>query len=226
MLKLLFVGTLASLISLASTARETGSSNYASNAANEYYVGGTKTKKTVSKKKKATAKKTTAKKSKAKSKTVSKKAKVSTKKVVAKKKIERFPQDEFGRNKGNFGWPMEEMVVKTGFGLYKVGDNGIMGNNPGLTLEAAQGADVKSIFDGVVIDLFRIDDNWGVIIQHGSYFTVYGNLASVNVAENDKIDINSVIGKAASNKDGNSEIEFLLLVNDKNIDPSPWIKKL
>lgn len=220
MLKFLFVGTLSTVISLASVARE---ANVTTNAINgtESYVSGNKVKKSVTTKKK----KSSSKSKRSKSKASSKKSKKSNKKVVVKRKIERFPQDEFGRNKGNFCFPMEEVSVKTGFGLYKVNESGIVGNNPGLTLEAAQGSDVKSIFDGVVIDLFQIDENWGVIIQHGSYFTVYGNLSSVNVAENDKIDSKTIIGKAANNKDGNAEIEFLLMVNDKNIDPGPWIKK-
>lgn len=221
MLKLLFVGTLATIMSLTSTAREINATTAGTNGAG-WSIVDNKVKKTVVTKKKKNNPKST---KRSKSKVVSKKSKKTSKKVVVKKKIERYPQDEFGRNRGNFGWPMEEVIVKTGFGLYKVGENGILGNNPGLTLEAAPGSDVKSIFDGVVIDLFQIDDNWGVIIQHGSYFTVYGNLASVNVAENDKIDSKTIIGKAANNKDGNAELEFLLMVNDKNIDPSPWIRK-
>ena len=133
--------------------------------------------------------------------------------------------DDFTRNKGTFDWPLEEGTVKTGFGPYKAGYGAIMGYNPGLTLEAAQGSCVQSVFEGVVKDLFEMDGNWGVTIQHGNYFTVYSNLAMVNVAENDKIVSGAVIGKAACNNEGNAELEFLLLKNNKNIDPKPWIRK-
>ena len=143
------------------------------------------------------------------------------KRVVAK----ATPQDEFSRNKGKFEWPMDEVSIKTGFGPYAIGESRIMGNNPGLTLEAAEGATVKTIHEGVVKDLFKIEGSWGVIIQHGNYYTVYGNLASVNVSKADIIESGTIIGTAASNSNGNSELEFLLMNKEKNIDPAPWIRK-
>ena len=156
----------------------------------------------------------------------SKTSKKTVKTTKSKKKVVKVePQDDFSRNKGNFGWPMEEVSIKTGFGRYIIGDGTVTGVNPGLTLEAAQGAEVKSIYDGVVKDLFQIEDNWGVIIQHGNYYTVYSNLSSVNVSEEDKINSGKILGKAASNSKGNAELEFLLMKKDKNLDPGPWIKK-
>jgi len=133
--------------------------------------------------------------------------------------------DDFSRNKGKFNWPLEEGIIKTGFGPYKVGYGTIIGNNPGLTLEAEQGSCVQSVFEGVVTDLFEMEGKWGVTIQHGNYFTVYSNLATVNVSEDDKIVSGAAIGKAACNEEGNAELEFLILKKNKNIDPQPWIRK-
>ncbi len=175
----------------------------------------------VKKKKKSTVKKATTK-----SRTAKKSVKKSvTKKQGVKKTVKATPQDEFSRNKGKFEWPMDVVSIKTGFGPYAIGDSRIMGNNPGLTLEAAEGATVKTIHEGVVKDLFKIEDSWGVIIQHGNYYTVYGNLSSVNVSKADIIESGTIIGKAASNSNGNSELEFLLMNKEKNIDPAPWIRK-
>jgi hypothetical protein len=33
------------------------------------------------------------------------------------------------------------------------------------------------------------------------------------------------LGKAGSNDEGNGEIEFLLMLEAKNINPEPWIKR-
>ena len=151
--------------------------------------------------------------------------KTGTKKQTVKKTVKAIPQDEFSRNKGKFEWPMDVVSIKTGFGLYPIGESRIINNNPGLTLEAAEGATVKTIHEGVVKDLFQIEGSWGVIIQHGNYYTVYGNLSSVNVSKADIIESGTIIGTAASNINGNSELEFLLMKNEKNIDPAPWFKK-
>lgn len=142
-----------------------------------------------------------------------------------KQLVKKTAPDDFTRNKGKFGWPMEEVSIKTGFGRYPIGDGQVMGNNPGITLEAAEGANVKSIYEGVVKDLFQIEGSWGVIVQHGSYYTVYSNLSTVNVSEDDKINSGTIIGKAASNSSGNAELEFLLMKKDKNLDPIAWIRK-
>jgi len=217
MQKILFTCFAFCLISIASLANENNSA--IKNAEDKKHTEYKRV--VVKKKKKSTAKKAVTRTKSAK-KTVKKTA---TKKQIIKKTVKATPQDEFSRNKGKFEWPMDVVSIKTGFGPYAIGDSRIMGNNPGLTLEAAEGATVKTIHEGVVKDLFQIEGSWGVIIQHGNYYTVYGNLSTVNVSKADIIDSGTIIGTAASNSNGNSELEFLLMNKEKNIDPAPWIRK-
>ncbi len=145
--------------------------------------------------------------------------------AVRNKEKKAVVLDNFSRNKGTFNSPLEEGIVKTAFGPYKVGESEIIGYNPGLTLEAIQGTCVQSVFDGVVTRLFEIEGNWAVTVQHGNYLTVYSNLASVTVTQDEKIASGTVLGRAACNTNGNAELEFLLMKNNKNIDPAPWIRK-
>lgn len=158
--------------------------------------------------------------------------KKSSKKVVAtrqakavKARKEVVKNDELDLNKGSFLMPLEEGTIKTAFGPYKVGLGNIINVNPGITLEANKGSLVKSVFDGVVTMLFTIEGNLGVIIRHGNYLSVYSNLSSVNVSKDDRIASGDIIGKAASNDQGNAELEFMLMKKNKNIDPAPWIRK-
>ena len=144
---------------------------------------------------------------------------------VGKKERKAVALDNFSRNKGTYNSPLEEGVVKTAFGPYKVGESEIIGYNPGLTLEAIQGSCVQSIFEGIVTHLFEIEGNWAVTVQHGNYLTVYSNLASVTVTQDEKIASGAILGRAACNTNGNAELEFLLMKNNKNIDPAPWIRK-
>jgi murein hydrolase activator len=217
MQKILFTCFAFCLISIASFANENNSA-----IKNAEYKKHTEYKRVVAKKKKKSTAKKAVTKSRATKKTVKKTA---TKKQVVKKTVKAIPQDEFSRNKGKFEWPMDVVSIKTGFGPYAIGESRIKNNNPGLTLEAAEGATVKTIHEGVVKDLFQIEGSWGVIVQHGNYYSVYGNLASVNVSKADIIESGTIIGTAANNNNGNSELEFLLMRNEKNIDPAPWFKK-
>jgi septal ring factor EnvC (AmiA/AmiB activator) len=61
--------------------------------------------------------------------------------------------------------------------------------------------------------------------MHGKYFTTYGNLSGTSVSKGQKINAGQVIGKAALNADGNGEIEFVLMQENKNLNPEPWIKR-
>jgi septal ring factor EnvC (AmiA/AmiB activator) len=133
--------------------------------------------------------------------------------------------DNFEKNKGKLPWPVDKGAIKIPFGTYAIADTKIRGTNPGLTLETDQGSSVKSIFDGEVVSVFDVEGESNVLIRHGKYFTTYGNLASTSVSKGDKVKSGQVIGKAASNSDGNGEIEFLLLLENKNLDPASWIRR-
>jgi septal ring factor EnvC (AmiA/AmiB activator) len=64
-----------------------------------------------------------------------------------------------------------------------------------------------------------------VLVRHGKYFTTYGKLSSSSVSKGQKIKSGEAVGKAGSNNDGNGEVEFLLLMENKNLDPASWIRR-
>jgi septal ring factor EnvC (AmiA/AmiB activator) len=131
----------------------------------------------------------------------------------------------FEKNKGRMPWPIEKGNIKIRFGTYSIEGTKLRGNNPGLTLETEPGAVVRAVFDGEVSRIFDIEGNWTVLVRHGKYFTVYSNLSAVSVKKDEKISANQMVGRAAVNNDGNGEIEFLLMMENKNLDPEDWIRK-
>lgn len=133
--------------------------------------------------------------------------------------------ENFENNKGKLPWPVDKGNIKIGFGYYSIPNTKIKGTNPGLTLETEQGAPVKSIFDGEVVSVFDVEGEFNVLVRHGKYFTTYGNLATASVARGQKVKSGQSLGTAATNADGNGEIEFLLLLETKNLDPGAWIRK-
>jgi septal ring factor EnvC (AmiA/AmiB activator) len=130
----------------------------------------------------------------------------------------------FENNKGRLPWPVDKASVKLHFGPNRLPDGVIM-NNPSLTLETEPGTAVKAIFEGEVSSVFKIESDWTVMVKHGKYFTVYGHLKSVSVEKNQKVTAGQVVGTAASNDDGNGEVEFILMQERTNVDPAKWLRK-
>jgi murein hydrolase activator len=131
----------------------------------------------------------------------------------------------FEKNKGKLPWPIDKGNIKIRYGTYSIEGTKLRGNNPGLTMETEARAAVKAVYEGEVSRIFDIEGNWTVLVRHGKYFTVYSNLSAVSVQKDQKVVAGQMIGRAAVNNDGNGEIEFLLMQENKNLDPETWIRR-
>jgi septal ring factor EnvC (AmiA/AmiB activator) len=68
-------------------------------------------------------------------------------------------------------------------------------------------------------------ENRGVMIQHGKYFSVYLNLASVKVKQGDVVDLKQEIGEVyMEENEAKSTLKFMIF-NEKYLDPEVWISK-
>jgi murein hydrolase activator len=144
------------------------------------------------------------------------------------KKLELTPEGKrisgsFEDNKGHLPWPVEKASIKMHFGRNAQGT--VVTNNPGLTIETEPATKVKAIFEGEVVRIFDIEGAWTVILRHGKYFSVYSNLQSVSVSRNQKVEADQLVGVAATNTDGNGEIDLILMQEIKNLDPEKWLRK-
>jgi septal ring factor EnvC (AmiA/AmiB activator) len=65
-----------------------------------------------------------------------------------------------------------------------------------------------------------------VILQHGSYYTVYSNLESVSVKKGDKVAIRQALGKVSTNaKNNTSEVHFEIWKEKTRLNPQDWVGK-
>lgn len=134
--------------------------------------------------------------------------------------------DNFEKNKGKLPWPIEKAIVKQGFGLYHVpGTKGITNFNYGLTLITVKDAVVKAVADGTVIDIFDVEGAMAVLVQHGRYYSLYGNLQQVMVHKGDPVMLQQALGKAGVNNSNNGEVEFMILSDKSNVDPAQWLMR-
>ena len=86
--------------------------------------------------------------------------------------------ENFAENKGHLPWPVEKGIITSQFGIQK---NPILKyvteNNIGIEITSLGKTSARSIFKGEVTKVFPIKGgNMTVIIRHGKYLTVYGNL--------------------------------------------------
>lgn len=134
----------------------------------------------------------------------------------------------FERNKGRLPWPVEKGFISGHFGLqaHPTLDR-VTVNNKGIYLQTPAGTAARAVFDGVVTSIFVMSGTTAVIVQHGSYRTVYSGLSSVKVKKGDNVKAKQAIGTIYSDPDqDNSTRLFFQVWQDRNIlDPEKWITK-
>jgi septal ring factor EnvC (AmiA/AmiB activator) len=136
--------------------------------------------------------------------------------------------ESFAENKGRLPWPVEKGVITSQFGLqqhpvltYVTEDNiGIEITNLGKTK-------VRSIFKGQVMKVFAISGaNWGIIIRHGKFLTVYQNLVNIIVKQGDMVGLKQEIGEVFCDIDnGSKSVLKFMIFQEKYLDPEIWISK-
>lgn len=104
----------------------------------------------------------------------------------------------------------------------------VVTDNAGIDLETAKGASVRSVCDGEVSAVFRPNGyNSVVVIRHGTYMTVYANLATVSVTTGQKVKAGQNIGSVFSDpKDnGRSVLHFEVRNGRQKENPEAWLRR-
>jgi len=130
---------------------------------------------------------------------------------------------KFSAARNKLSWPANGFISSK----FGVRDHavlkGIKVDNHGVDIRTAPGAEVRSVFEGVVLDISAIPGlNYVVAVQHGDYYTVYANLATVAVRVNQKVTGREIIGTVAE-KDGVPEINFQVWHNFTKLNPELWL---
>ena len=69
--------------------------------------------------------------------------------------------------------------------------------------------------------------NKAVMIQHGSYITVYNNLTNILVKKGDKVATKQQIGTIYKNpSSGKTVLKFLVYKNTSRMNPADWVYKM
>lgn len=130
--------------------------------------------------------------------------------------------DNFRNNRGKLPWPVRSGAVVRKFGRQPHPTlHNIMTSNNGIDIRTNPAADVTAVFAGKVVAVqFIPGSNYLVIIQHGSYYTVYSNLDRTYIHKGDEVTLRQTIGKVADDI-----VHFELWQNRSRENPSNWIAK-
>ena len=137
----------------------------------------------------------------------------------------------FEANHGRLPWPVEKGFVSAHFGPHPHPlEPKVIIDNAGVNITTPAGAAARAVYDGTVTSVLTVGGSTVVVINHGTYFTVYGGLASANVQKNQSVKTKQVIGTVGPNDDGVPVIDFQVWKvgsNNKSykIDPEGWIAR-
>ena len=134
----------------------------------------------------------------------------------------------FEKNKSNLPWPVASGFISEKFGTHPHPVlKRIKMPSDGVNIQTKQNEQVKAVFNGVVkkIAIVPGEFKYVVIVQHGSYFTVYAKLKEVSVKMGQQIAKNDVIGEVNTDVDGVSEVQFQVWKNTQKLDPELWLAK-
>lgn len=131
----------------------------------------------------------------------------------------------FEQNRGRLPVPITgSYMLGERYGRYNVpGMTNVQLDNKGVNYIGKNGAKARAVFDGEVTAVFKFYNTKGVLIRHGSYISVYCNLASVQVSKGQKVRARDLIGTLAHNEDGKCILHFQLRKETATLNPEKWI---
>lgn len=101
---------------------------------------------------------------------------------------------------------------------------GVMVDNLGIDIQTTAGEPVRSVYDGVVLDVTEMPGMGNVVaIQHGNYMTIYAKMNGVTVRAGQKVKARENIGRVATDSDGTSELQFQIWKNTSRLNPENWL---
>ena len=162
----------------------------------------------------------------------SRKKRIKNKKNNKKNSYEFTPEEKklaekFWQNKGKLPWPTITGFISQPFGRH---DHAVLRhvkvNNDGIDITTDKQSKCRAVFNGKVAAVGSLPGlNMFVVIRHGSYITVYSNLANVIVEKGDVVIAKQTIGVVYTDKKTNLTIlKFQLWKKITKLNPASWLK--
>jgi septal ring factor EnvC (AmiA/AmiB activator) len=127
---------------------------------------------------------------------------------------------------GALPWPAQGVVIGR-FGRQTNNRFGTAISRSGIEISLAEGQPVRAVHEGTIAfaDQFSGYGNL-VIVDHGDgAYSLYGYLASLEVARGAHVDPQATVGATGRDPSGNPALYFELRIDGKPVDPLQWLRR-
>ena len=131
----------------------------------------------------------------------------------------------FRQNKGSLPWPASGTITGE-FGVRKDPVYGTEITSQGIDISTAAGAPVRAVYEGVVNRVGQMA-TYGtyVMVSHGEFMTMYGNLSQVTVRQGDRVQAGRAIGRSGTAEDRRgTSLFFGLTESGTFVNPRAWLR--
>jgi septal ring factor EnvC (AmiA/AmiB activator) len=134
----------------------------------------------------------------------------------------RKSQPQIRSARRHISWPVEGKLIAS-FGKSKHPELDTIVVSNGIKIDAAPQADIKCVEKGEIIysGEFRAYGKMIIVDHRGEFYSIYGQLGTINVEEGNKVKKGEVLGQL-----GNAEhtLYFEVRTGNQPEDPLPWLK--
>jgi murein hydrolase activator len=133
----------------------------------------------------------------------------------------------FQANRSILIWPTRHGFISQGFGrkphpILK----GVVIENLGVDIQTNKNEAVRCVFDGKISAVANVPGmGMVVMIQHGTYYTVYARLKNVVVVTGQKIKAKEAIGEVSEDNDELNQLQFQIWRGNEKLNPEEWLLK-
>ena len=149
--------------------------------------------------------------------------------VYSMSKADRELSSDFAANRGKLPMPITtSYIIVSHYGQYNVaGLRNVTLDNKGIDIQGKPGAQARAIFNGKVAAVFQLNGLFNVLVRHGSYISVYCNLAKSDVKQGDIVSTRQVLGTVYSDASDNNRtvLHFQLRKEKDKLNPETWLNK-
>jgi septal ring factor EnvC (AmiA/AmiB activator) len=133
---------------------------------------------------------------------------------------------DFKKYKGKLPWPVQGPIIHKYGKQHNIKLKTTI-NNTGIDIKAETGAEVRSVFTGLV-SMITYLSGYGntVILDHGTgYYTVYSHLDEFFVDPDDPVEAGQIIGLVGdSGSLEGAKLHFAVFSNQKTENPQSWLR--
>ena len=110
------------------------------------------------------------------------------------------------------------VVIRSYNSVYQIdGDKHLM------HIVTSRNTPVKSIFEGEVVYVKKVVGDMSIMINHGDYYSFYGNLKNVNVTPNQKVKTNQILGYVNTDSEANTYLIFKISYKHQSLSAQQWL---